>query len=162
MNIKALTKQIVLFYFSLLILSHANEDVLLQRIKDTPLLHNGAQIIEENGSVYLIGVGSSVIRDIGTLAKVNAIKESQLKAQKSIIYLIHGSNIETDESLSKQTITETKTIDNKVVSQKVANKKLYERVIKEQGNGILVNLKKLGYWQDGNRYYFGYYLLVAE
>lgn len=152
-------KILFIIWFSSIVI-YADEHSLLDLVKKTPLLQNSANFIEENGEIYLVGVGKSVIRGNDVQAKVTAIKESQIKAQKAILNLTHGTEMTVKEELNKVTTTTTLVINGEVISNDRKQTKRYEKVIKELGSGILVKLKKLGKWKQDGSYFFAYYVRI--
>ena len=148
-----------IIWFSSIVI-YADEHSLLDLVKKTPLLQNSANFIEENGEIYLVGVGKSVIRGNDVQAKVTAIKESQIKAKKAILNLTHGTEMTVKEELNKVTTTTTLVINGEVISNDRKQTKRYEKVIKELGSGILVKLKKLGKWKQDGSYFFAYYVRI--
>ncbi len=149
----------VIWFFSITI--YADEHSLLDLVRNMPLLQNNANFIEENGKIYLVGVGKSVIRGNDAQAKITAIKESQIKAQKAILSLTHGTEMTVKEELSKITTTTKLVVNGKVIAHDRKQTKRYEQVIKELGNGILVKLKKLGKWKQDGSYFFAYYVMIS-
>ena len=143
-----------------IIIMHADEKSLLETVKKIPLLHNGANFVEDEKSVYLVGVGKSHIRGDDVQAKINAIKEAQLFAQKAILSFTHGTELTVKEELAKTVITTTLVVDGVVVNNDKKRTRKNERFIRESGDGILVNLKKLGKWKESSKYFFAYYVLV--
>ncbi len=141
---------------------YADEHSLLDLVKKIPLLQNSANFIEKNGEIYLVGVGKSVIRGNDVQAKVTAIKESQIKAQKAILNFTHGTEMTVKEELNKVTTTTTLVVNGKVVSNDRKQTKKYEQLIKELGSGILVKLKKLGKWKQDGSYFFAYYVRIPS
>ena len=139
---------------------YADEKSLLEIVKKMPLLQNGANFVEEDGSSYLVGVGKSQIRGEDVQAKINAIKESQLKAQKAILGFTHGTELTVEEELVKTSITTKIVVNGSIVVNDKKRTKKYEKVIKELGSGILVNLKKLGKWKESGSYFFAYYMKI--
>ena len=138
----------------------ADEKSLLKTVKNMPLLHNGANFVEDNKNMYLIGVGKSPIRGNDVQAKVNAIKEAQLFAQKAILSFTHGTELTVKEELVKTTTTTTLVVDGIVVNNDKKRTKKYIQRIRESGDGILVGLKKLGKWKKNNKYHFACYIKV--
>ena len=152
--------KILLFALLIITTIHADEKSLLETVKKMTLLHNGANFVEDEKSVYLVGVGKSPILGDDVQAKVNAIKEAQLFAQKAILSFTHGTELTFEEELVKTTTTTTFIVDGIVISNDKKRTKKYERIIKELGDGILVNLKKLGKWKENSEYLFAYYMKV--
>ena len=139
---------------------YADEKSLLDTVKAMPLLQNGANFIEEEGNTYLVGVGRSIIRGTDVQAKINAIKEAQLKAQKAILSFTHGSELTVEEKLIKTSITTKIVVNGSIVINDKKRTKKYEKVIKELGSGILVNLKRLGKWKENGSYFFAFYIKI--
>ena len=129
-------------------------------MKKLPLLHNGANFVEEDENTYLVGVGKSPIREEDVQAQVTAIKEAQLLAQKAILEFTHGTELTVQEELVKTTKTTQLVINGNLVSNDKIRTKKYEKIIKELGSGILVNLKKLGKWKENNTYFFAYFIKI--
>lgn len=150
-----------LFFICLMgITLYADETSLLEIVKKTPLLHNGANFVEEDNTVYLVGVGKSQIRGEDVQAKINAIKEAQLKAQKAILGFTHGTELTIEEELIKTSITTKIVVNGNIIVNDKKRTKKYDRAIKELGSGILVNLEKLGKWKEDGSYFFAYYMKV--
>lgn len=155
-------KKIAILFVAVCTYMFADEASLLAVVKKMPLLQNQANFIEENGTIYLVGVGKIAIDGSSVQDKVNAIKISQVKAQKVILTMVHGSDIQVEEKLSK-TITKTKlVIDGKVVNEDTQRIKHYARTIREMGSGILVMVKPLGKWKENGFYFFAYYLTIPS
>jgi len=152
--------KVLLIFLFVIVSIHANKNSLFATVKKMTILHNGSNFIEDEGKMYLVGVGYSSLSGSDTQAKINAIKEAQLFAQKAIMSFSYGTEVESNEAVEKKTITTTLVINGKIVSHDKKRTKNYEQSIRESGNGILVGLKKLGKWKEKNNYFFAYYVLV--
>jgi len=135
---------------------------LLATVKKMPLLHNGTNIVKDNDTLYLVGVGESTIKGADILSKVNAIKVAKTLAQKAILSFTHGLELTVDEKLSKTTTNTQLVINNKVITNEAERIRVFERVIHESGSGILVGLESLGKWKEGKKYYFAYFLKIPS
>ena len=154
-------KVLLIFLFTVITV-HADKKSLYETVKGMPILHNGSNFVEDDGKIYLIGVGHSPIRGQDAQAKVNAIKEAQMFAHKAIMSFSYGTEVEIEETLKKTKVTTTIVIDGEVVSRNKKRTKEYIQSIRESGDGILVGLKKLGKWKENNKYFFAYYVLVPQ
>ena len=136
----------------------SNQQELFKLVKKDPLLHSGTHIVPMGDKTYFVSVGNATIRGTTPQAKITALKESRIMAQKTAMQFIHGSQITVDESMTRIKTVETNTHSNGKSTTQVSRTKYYTQIIKEQGDGILVNLKKLGKWKKGGKYFFAFFL----
>jgi hypothetical protein len=145
------------FIFWLLLSSiqlFSNNTLFLEKVKTMPLLQNSASVIEFEGHAYIVSVGSSHINGTDVQSRINTITIARTLAQKALSNFIHGTQLTVDKYLKKEKTTTTLTIDGQTTTHEVKQKKQYEHIIREKGDGILVNVQELGKWREGNQYYF--------
>ena len=153
-------KKLIILCVTIVTYMSANEDSLLALVKNMPLLQNQANFIEENGTSYLVAIGKTAIKSPSVQDKVNAIKISQVKAQKAILTMVYGSDVQVEEKLSKTTTRTKVVINGKIVNEDTQSIKRYEKTISDIGSGILVMVKPLGKWKENGFYFFAYYLVI--
>jgi len=154
-------KKVLIFCFSVL-LANSNETQLLETVKNDPVLQSGAHIVNLDNKSFLVAVGKAEISGTDAQAKIRAIKESKIKAQKSILVFVHGSNISYDESRQKRTITTERSALGEVQSQRTTSTVKYERIIQEISDGILTGLKPLSSWHKENSYFSAFFFPLSD
>lgn len=133
----------------------AKHTELLNEVKNDVLLSEHVSIVSIESVNYLVAVSNSKIEDKTPEAKMKAIKEARMLSQKALMNYIYGTEVSTDETLEKKTVS-LKVIENgKVVSSKKFKSKKYLKIIKEKGTGLIKNVFNVGKWKskDKTRYF---------
>jgi hypothetical protein len=156
-----LFKTLLIFLLTTIVL-FADRNSLFETVKAMPVLQNSASIVVDEDKTYLVGVGRSTIHGKDAMAKIRAIKEAQMLANKTIMSFSYGTNVEIEEDLKTTKTTTTLVIDGKVVNGNKKLEKKYLQRIRESGDGILVGLQELGKWMNNNKYYYAYYVLIPK
>ena len=130
--------------------SFSSASTLKSEVQKDSMLSSGFTgfLIYENNH-YLISVGISQIKNPTIQAKVNAIKEAKLSAQKELTKFIYEVTVKTKEELiSKMAIIKDGKNTTRITDEK------YIEIIKENNDGILKNTIDIGKWKVKDEYFY--------
>ena len=142
----------------------AADKELLNVVKQNDLLINDTGFIKHYNVCYLVSVGVSEIKANTPKAKVKAIKESRLKANKALMNFVHGTELESKKILKIEEITTMTIKDGKTSEMSVKEKKEYLELIKSKGSGVIKKTIDIGKWksEDKKEYFYALGIVVSE
>ena len=142
----------------------AGDKELLNVVKQNELLIDDTGFIKHNNVCYLVSVGVSEIKANTIQAKVKAIKESRLKANKALMNFVHGTEIESEKTLKIEEITTMTVKDGKRTEMSTTEKEEYLELIRSKGSGIIKRTIDIGKWksEDKKEYFYALGIVVSK
>ena len=142
----------------------AEDKELLNVVKQNELLIDDTGFIKHNNVCYLVSVGVSEIKANTPQAKVKAIKESRLKANKALMNFVHGIEIESEKTLKIEEITTMAVKDGKKGEMSTTEKEEYLELIRSKGSGIIKRTIDIGKWksEDKKEYFYALGIVVSK